>query len=143
MFVSSAATWWIVAGLLVACELGTGTFYLLMLAIGAAAGAIAAHLGASATLQVVLAAVLGGGAVAAWHFGRARAPLMPTAANPDVNLDVGERVHVAAWNADGTARVQYRGAAWNARHAGPPPALPGQHVIQEMRHNELLLRHVA
>jgi membrane protein implicated in regulation of membrane protease activity len=142
MAMESSTTWWIVAGVLVAAELGTGTFYLLMLAIGAAAGALAAHFGASGSMQAVVAAVVGGGAVAAWHFGRSREPAVPTAANPDVNLDVGERVHVAAWDADGTARVQYRGAAWRARSADPSPARAGDHVIQEMRHNELLLRRV-
>jgi membrane protein implicated in regulation of membrane protease activity len=142
MAMESSTTWWIVAGVLVAAELGTGTFYLLMLAIGAGAGAIAAHLDASGTTQALVAAVVGGGAVAAWHFGRPRSSEMPTAANPDVNLDVGERVHVAAWNEDGTARVQYRGAAWRARSADPAPAQPGDHVIQEMRHNELLLHRV-
>ena len=38
---SHATTWWIVAGVLVAAELATGTFYLLMLALGAAAAAMA------------------------------------------------------------------------------------------------------
>jgi len=38
--------WWLVAGALVALELTTGTFYLLMLALGAAAGAVVAHAGA-------------------------------------------------------------------------------------------------
>ncbi|HEU6455220.1 MAG TPA: NfeD family protein, partial [Roseateles sp.] len=42
---TDATTWWIAAGVLVAIELGTGTIYLLMLAVGAVAGALAAHLG--------------------------------------------------------------------------------------------------
>ena len=37
--------WWLMAGAAVVAELLTGTFYLLMLAIGLAAGALAAHLG--------------------------------------------------------------------------------------------------
>ena len=42
---------------------------------------------------------------------RSRRPAAPPAsANRDVNLDIGETVHVDAWNADGTATVQYRGA---------------------------------
>jgi membrane protein implicated in regulation of membrane protease activity len=136
----TSTTWWIVAGVLVAAELGTGTFYLLMLAIGAVAGAGAAHLGLGTTSQVVAAAVVGAGATAAWHFfGRPR-HRTHTEANRDVNLDVGERVHVAAWNDDGTARVPYPGAAWNVRHAGPHAPRPGLHVIAEVRHNELLLR---
>ncbi|HOI65513.1 MAG TPA: NfeD family protein, partial [Thiomonas arsenitoxydans] len=35
--------WWILAGFFVAMELVSGTFYLLMLAVGAVAGALAAH----------------------------------------------------------------------------------------------------
>ena len=35
-------------------------------------------------------------------------------ANRDVNLDVGQTVHVDAWGAEGECRVQYRGAAWSA-----------------------------
>ena len=43
--------WWLLAGGLVVAELLTGTFYLLMLAVGVGAAAIAAHLGASATVM--------------------------------------------------------------------------------------------
>jgi membrane protein implicated in regulation of membrane protease activity len=133
--------WWIAGGLLVAGELATGTFYLLMLALGCAAAALAGHAGLGFLAQVVAAALVGGGSVLAWHGRRDRGP-RPVApeANRDINLDVGERVHVDAWNADGTARVHYRGAAWAARHVGDGPPAPGDHVILEMRHNELALR---
>jgi membrane protein implicated in regulation of membrane protease activity len=133
--------WWIATGLLVAGELASGTFFLLMIAIGCAAAALAGHAGASFVVQVIVAAVVGGGAVAAWRRQRRRAvaPVAP-AANPDLNLDVGERVHVDAWNADGTARVHYRGSAWNARFVGEGAPQPGAHVIDEVRHNELALR---
>ena len=36
--------WWLLAGVAVVTELLTGTFYLLMLAVGLAAAALAAHL---------------------------------------------------------------------------------------------------
>ena len=41
-----------------------------------------------------------------------------------MNLDIGERVHVDAWGADGTARVSYRGAGWTVvfRGDGAPRA---------------------
>src|SRR5262245_62533450 len=85
--------WWVIAGLLVAVELATGTFYLLMLALGAAAGGLAAHAGAALTTQLVTAAIIGGGAVTAWHLHRARQPAAPPAeANRDINLDIGTRV---------------------------------------------------
>ena len=118
------------AGAAVAAELVTGTFYLLMLALGLAAGALAAHVGAPLTAQLIAAALVGGGAVAGWHLAARRAAhrTAPPTANRDVNLDIGERVHVDAWNRDGTARVNYRGANWTARlaagrHRRPGPAL--------------------
>ena len=49
MDLSSASLWWVAAGIAVAVELATGTFYLLMIALGLAAAAIAAHLGAGGT----------------------------------------------------------------------------------------------
>ena len=41
---SIATLWWVAAGIVVAAELATGTFYLLMIALGLAAGAVAGHL---------------------------------------------------------------------------------------------------
>src|SRR3954451_22546111 len=63
---AESTVWWLLAGAGVAVELVTGTFYLLMVASGLAAGALAAHVGAQMPIQLVTAAVVGGGAVAAW-----------------------------------------------------------------------------
>jgi len=137
---SASTAWWLTAGVLVAAELATGTFYLLMLALGAAAGALAAHAGLGLTAQTGAAAVLGGGAVVLWHLRRSRQPAgLPAATNPDVNLDVGGTVQVSAWQPDGSARVSYRGSAWNARHAGPGHPAPGLHVIRAVDGNHLVL----
>ena len=130
--------WWIAAGVLVAAELTSGTFYLLMVALGCVAGALAAHAGATPTLQVVAAALLGGGATAGWHLRRASSPRSaPVEANRDVNLDIGQHVSVAQWSPDGTARTAYRGASWAVRHAGPGEPAPGEHVIVAVRGSEL------
>ena len=138
---ADSTVWWLAAGLLVAVELGTGTFYLLMLALGAGCAALAAHSGASFSAQLVVAALVGGGAVAAWHLRRMRQPAAPSAeANRDINLDIGTRVQVAAWNADGTARVPYRGANWSARHSGNGSPHPGAHVIVAINGSELVLQ---
>jgi membrane protein implicated in regulation of membrane protease activity len=138
---ASSTVWWVVAGVLVAAELATGTFYLLMLALGAAAAAIAAHSGAGLSVQLVAAAIVGGGAVAAWHVRRQRQPAAPPAeANRDINLDIGTRVQVTAWSTDGTARVSYRGATWSARHQGSAAPQPGSHVIVAVHGNELMLQ---
>jgi membrane protein implicated in regulation of membrane protease activity len=137
---SDATLWWIATGVAVALELATGTFYLLMLAIGLAAAAVAAHLGAGFSMQLVAAAVIGGGAVTALHLLRARQPAAPPAgANRDVNIDIGERVTVTQWNPDGTTRVQYRGASWAARYAGTDAPAPGEHVIRAVDGSQLLL----
>jgi membrane protein implicated in regulation of membrane protease activity len=53
MDVSAATGWWVAAGIAVAAELGTGTFYLLMMAFGLAAAAVAAHLGLALPAQMV------------------------------------------------------------------------------------------
>ena len=130
--------WWLATGALVAAELATGTFYLLMVALGCAAGALAAHAGMSGTTQVVTAALLGLVATAAWHMHRARQPsAAPAQNNRDVNLDIGSAVSVEQWQADGSARVQYRGASWSARFAGSGTPQPGRHVIVAVQGSEL------
>ena len=132
--------WWIAAGVLIAAELTTGTFYLLMLAVGATAGALAGHLGLAHTGQMLTAALVGGAAIVAWHRyrGQAHKPA-PAASNPDVNLDIGQVVHVDSWSAEGLAQVQYRGAAWQARFIGSAPAQGGRHVIRAIEGSSLLL----
>jgi len=138
---AASTAWWVVVGLLVAIELATGTFYLLMMALGATAAALAAHAGASLSIQLVVAAAVGGGAVTGWHLRRKRQPAAPpTGANRDINLDIGTRLHVPAWNADGTARVPYRGATWSVRHGGSGPPSPGDHVIVAVQGSELVLQ---
>jgi membrane protein implicated in regulation of membrane protease activity len=133
-----ATLWWVIAGVLVAVELATGTFYLLMMAIGAVAGALAAHLGMSGSEQIIAAALVGGGATALWHFKRARAPRSaPAEANPDVLLDIGQTVQVDVWQPDGSARVQYRGAAWSVRYAGQGTPAPGRHRIVSVHGSQL------
>ena len=137
---SSATFWWVAAGAAVAVELATGTFYLLMVALGLAAAAIAAHLGLGPSGQIIVAALVGGGCTAAWHWQRARQPhSAPARENRDVNLDIGERVHVAAWASDRTARVQYRGSTWTARLSPGTPAAPGEYKVQAVEGNWLVL----
>jgi membrane protein implicated in regulation of membrane protease activity len=138
---SASTWWWIAAGALVVGELATGIFYVLMLAIGCVFGALAGYAGISFFAQVAVAIVVGGAAVLAWDGKRRRGPgRVSAAANRNINLDIGEQVQVDGWNADGTARVPYRGSAWNVRYIGDGPAAPGTHVIAEVRHNELALR---
>ena len=136
----ASSFWWVAAGIAVAAELATGTFYLLMMALGLAAAAIGAHLGLSGTGQTIVGALVGGGATALWHVKRAREPhAAPASENRDVNLDIGERVHVAAWGSDGTARVQYRGTTWTARLQPGAAPVPGEHRVAAVEGNWLVL----
>ncbi len=140
MDLSSPTLWWLLAGALVAAELATGTFYLLMLALGSAAGALAAHAGLGGTAQVTSGALVAMGGTALWHFKRARKPRSaPAESNRDVNLDIGQTVVVRAWSEDGTAQVQYRGAAWSAAFEGAGTPAPGPHAIVAVRGNQLVL----
>ena len=133
--------WWLLAGAAVAVEMLTGTFYLLMLALGAVAAALAAHLGFAFPAQLIAAAILGGGATVAWHFKRARtADVGDRLAHRNVSLDVGERVQVERWLADGTTQVNFRGSVWQARLDGGGTPSPGQHVIVALEGNRLMLK---
>ena len=137
---SVAVWWWVAAGALVATELASGTFYLLMLAAGAVAGALVASAGGSFALQLLAAGVVGGVAVVVLHRKRRGRPAAaPAASNPDVILDIGSRVRVDHWRSDATARVHYRGAGWNARYAGSGQPAPGEYRISALDGNELLL----
>lgn len=141
---AESTLWWLATGAAVGIELVTGTFYLLMFAIGTAAAALAAHAGAGMATQLVVGAVVGGGAVAALHQIRKRRPGDPSVrAMRSVNLDVGETVMVDAWQADGTAQVKYRGANWTAvyREGGMPSS--GMHRVTELVGSRLLLEKVS
>ena len=137
---AESTIWWLLAGAAVAVELLTGTFYLLTLAIGLAAAALGAHLGLSSNLQFVVAAVVGGGAVVGWHLVRQRRPKeLPAEANRDVNLDIGETVHVSRWHPDGTTSVKYRGAQWTAVPAPGSIPVAGPHRIREVVGSRLVV----
>ena len=129
---ADATIWWLLAGGAIVAELLTGTFYLLMLALGLGAAALTAYAGAGSVVQLLVAALVGGGAVNTWRLVRGRRPLpMPASENPDVNLDVGATVHVDAWSPEGTAAVKYRGAQWTVVHrAGQVPSTGAPKVVE-------------
>ncbi|MFM9917137.1 MAG: NfeD family protein [Rhizobacter sp.] len=140
MDIAHATIWWVAAGLAVAVELATGTFYLLMIALGLGCGALAAHLGLGGTMQVVAAAAVGSGATALWHWKRMHHPhSLPARENRDVNLDIGETVRVVEWADDRTARVAYRGTLWTARLQPGCDAHAGAHQVTAVEGNWLVV----
>lgn len=137
--------WVILAGVLVVFELFTGTFYLLMVAIGMIAGAAVAGTGGSTSFQLAAAAVVG---ILATLLLRSSSlgKLQKTdvASDPNVNIDIGQIVNVEHWiNQPGghhTARVMYRGAMWDIELSSGEVAVAGQFVIHEVRGNRLIVK---
>lgn len=140
MDIEASTFWWILAGIAVVAELLTGTIYLLMLALGLVAGAVAAHLGLDMPVQIIVAAVVGVLCVLVGRrIRRARTSGLPASADPDMNLDIGETVTVTQWDADGSTRVQYRGAQWTAVLRAGAMATPGLYRVVELQGNRLIV----
>ena len=140
---TESTLWWVLAGVTVAMELLTGTFYLLMIAIGLIAAAVSVYFGASPTVQLVLAAVVSGGSVLAWRSYKLKVPaVLPAGSNPDVNLDVGETVHIEAWDSEGNGSAKYRGASWNVSLAPGSQAASGLYQIVEVVGSRLVVKKI-
>lgn len=136
--------WFAAACVLVILEMATGTFYLLMIAIGAATGGIAAFAGMHGASQCVIAA--GVAAIATYALRRSRLgqpERLDAARDPAVNLDIGQALEVGEWRvlpgAAATTRVMYRGALWDAELASDGIAVPGLFMIREIQGNRLIL----
>ena len=103
---------WLIAGLvLVIVELGTTTFFLLVLGVAAFAGAGSAWLGGAFWVQTLVAA---GVAIAGVWWVHQHRKASNTVSMP--SLEVGQPVNFESWvnQASGMARVKYRGAQWDA-----------------------------
>lgn len=127
--------WFMLALVLVGLEMATGTFYLLVLAIATAVGGVAALLGWAMPVQlalVALAGVVGIVVLRRWKGGRV--------SNLDEqSLDVGLPVKVLAWHADGTARVFFRGAEWDAELDTPASGREGAFYVKAMRGSVIIM----
>jgi len=127
--------WWILAAILIGVELVTGTFYLLAVGIAFALGGAAALAGASRPMQLLTAGILAVvGTMIAHHWRRRHGEPAPAP-----GLDVGKRVHVEAWHADGSARVVYRGTHWDGVLASSDTARRNTMYIVGTRGSTLVL----
>ena len=131
---------WIVAGFALAiAELVSGTFYLLVVAVGAFAGALVAWMGGNMLVQAAIGgivAIAGAFAVHHWH-SRAR----PGDAAHSNFLDRGQPVVLEGWANESAnlARVKYRGTSWDARvPSGTRPA-PGTTLYIEGQEGNTLV----
>jgi membrane protein implicated in regulation of membrane protease activity len=128
--------WFLLALVLLGLEMVTGTFYLLMLSGAMAVGGFAALLGASVTWQLTLCAAA---AVAGAIVLRRRRSVRADGAG--ASLDVGQPVQVLNWLDNGSARVSYRGAEWDAEPESPDTPRDAALYIKAVRGSTLVLTH--
>jgi membrane protein implicated in regulation of membrane protease activity len=138
-----STVWWLVAGGLIAAELLTGTFYLLMLSLGAGAAALAAYSGVPLTGQMIVGGVVGALAVTLWHLRNDRPHAHNEASrDPNLHLDLGETVKVTEWDAEGVALVKHRGAQWTALLAPGHIQTTGAYRIVEIVGSRLMIEKI-
>jgi membrane protein implicated in regulation of membrane protease activity len=126
--------WWVLAFVLVGIELTTGTFYLLVYGIAAAAAGIAAWFGMGTIAQLVIAAAIGiAGTVALKKWKRTEAT------DGDLqDLDIGQSVAVESWQGS-KGQVKYRGAIWDAEATTPEVDAGKPLYIRAMRGTVLVV----
>jgi membrane protein implicated in regulation of membrane protease activity len=132
--------WWLAALVLGIVEMLTGTFYLLVLALGCVAGGAVALAGGSITLQLLATAACSfAGWALIWRRRRSRAGRADPVA--DLVLDVGARIQIEHWDEPRRTIARYRGAAWQVELADPdgPAGRPGPHVIRGVVGNRLVV----
>jgi membrane protein implicated in regulation of membrane protease activity len=130
--------YWFLAGLvLLGLEMVSGTFYLLVLAVALGIGGLAALAGLELPLQFTLAALAG---IAGTAILRRKRKDGTVAAN-DQNLDIGQPVQVVAWRENGTARVHYRGAEWDAQAESAATPREATLYIKALHGATLVLTH--
>lgn len=136
--------WLMLGGALVVLELFTGTFYLLMVALGLIAGALVALSGGAIWQQLLAAALVGVLATLSLRRSRfGKAGRVDSAHDPNVNLDIGQTVAVAEWTehpgAQPGARVNYRGAMWDVELTPGNAPRAGTFSILEIRGSRLIV----
>ncbi|TAM89151.1 MAG: NfeD family protein [Candidimonas sp.] len=125
-------------------EVMTGTFYLLLFAVGLIAAGVAALLGGALAWQIVAVAVVTLlGLLILRRTGVLKKREVDANRNVDVNLDIGQTVEVEAWSENDMARVWYRGAYWQAARAPGTGRQPGTYRIVEIRGSTLYLEPIV
>lgn len=139
--------WFVAAALIVMFEIFTGTFYLLMVAVGLTAGGIAALLGAGDSVQYITSALVG--IIATYALRRSKFGKIHknnAARDPNVILDIGQTLVINEWKNDAgksSARVMYRGAMWDVDPAHGAIAQSGTFTIQEIRGSRLIVMNTS
>ncbi len=130
--------WFVVALVLLIIEINAMSFYLVSLALGAIAGGISAYMEQTFTQQAVVAGIVT--MIAAILSFYLRKKLKSPKDKSNNVLDIGQRVTVQPdnINADGTAKVLYRGAEWQA-FASEGSLSAGIFLIENVNGTQLIL----
>ncbi len=129
--------WFLLALVLLGLEMVTGTFYLLMVAVAMAVGGLAALMETSMAWQLILCAVT----VVAGTIILRRWKSTQVKEVASASLDIGQPVKVIKWNDNGTARVFYRGAEWDAESESADTPHEEMLYIVAVRGSSLILTH--
>lgn len=135
---SEFSLWLVLAGILLIAEITTGTFYLLMVSLGALMGALAAEFGLPLSGQIGVASLFAVVATLGLKYSRRNKTASSQASD---QLDVGNRVQVQHWDENRRATTQYRGASWAVETVDKEPQ-SGLHEIIDVHGNILKVKHL-
>ncbi|MGO3743180.1 NfeD family protein [Kerstersia sp.] len=137
--------WFGLAALTLIGEVMSGTFYLLLATLGLLGAGLVTWLGAGFAWQLLVFALVSlAGLMVLRRFGILRRKRGDPGRNVNLNLDIGQVVEVQAWTEQGTARVNHRGAQWDAVPVDPAAArVPGPHRIIALDGTRLVLAPLA
>ncbi|MEI7455446.1 MAG: NfeD family protein [Nitrosomonadales bacterium] len=127
--------WFLLALILLGLEMATATFYMLVLSVAMAVAGFSAMLSVSLAWQFALCAL-----AVMLGLGILRILKMPF--RPDQSsLDIGQPVEVLIWHDNGSARVAYRGAEWDAELESADLPHQGTFYISAVQGATLILTH--
>lgn len=127
--------WFILALVLLGAEMMSGTFYMLVLAVAVALGGVAALAGLDMAWQISVAGVAA--VIGILILRRSKVIRTPDANND--SFDIGQSVRVIAWHDDGSVRVHYRGAEWDAQTAEADTPHDAPLYIKSIQGSKLIL----
>ncbi len=127
--------WWILAAVLVGIELTMGSFYLLVFGLAAVVAGLAAWLGATLAVQLLVAALIAvSGTLALRRWKRSNRNFD----SATQMMDIGQSVKMESWS-DGHGQVQYRGAVWDAEAESAEVDATRPLMIRAVKGNTLVL----
>lgn len=141
MTIGLTVVWLVAAALLGIAEMLVGTFYLLVLAGASMVAAIASFADITLEWQMAAFAVVAlAGSVWVRRWRALNAGVNEKEVHQLQNMDEGQLVQVATFDAQGRTKVQYRGAEWMAQAEEGQAAVAGAWRIVEVKGNVLVIR---